>query len=115
MPSVRLYYTKADGRVVEVEQRPDEEYTEENATRADMAGMKTKVVDSDTIAAIPIDELEVHRGRPRRAGRRETAPQPGDRVAEIREMDRGELSDAEWLALFREYAESSGLMAARGP
>jgi hypothetical protein len=28
-------------------------------------------------------------------------------------MDRSGLSDTEWLALFREYAETTGLMAAR--
>ena len=113
MPSVRVYYTKADGRVVEVEQRPDEDYTEENITRTDFIGLRAKVVDSEQIAGIPVDELEIHRGRLRRSGKREQPPPQGDRAAEIREMDRSGLSDMEWLALFREYAEASGLMAAR--
>jgi hypothetical protein len=112
--NVRLYYTKADGRVVEVEQRPDEEYTDDNTTRDDLIGLSTKVIDGKQIEGIPLDELEVRRGKPRRAGRREEPP-PGDRVAEIREMDRSDLSDTEWLALFREYAEASGLMGGRRP
>jgi hypothetical protein len=55
VPSVRVYYTKADGRVVEVEQRPDEHYTEENITRPDFVGLRAKVLDSEKIAGIPID------------------------------------------------------------
>jgi hypothetical protein len=110
VPRVRLYYTRADGRVVEVEQRPDEEYTDDNVTRDDMAGLKVKVVDDEQIAGIPLEELEVRRGKLRRAGKRDQPP-PADRLAEIRAMDRSELSDTEWLALFREYAEVSGLLA----
>ena len=112
MANVRLYYTKADGRVVEIEQRPDEEYTDENTTRADLVGLSTKVVDREQIAEIPIEELKVRRGRLRQAGKRDQPP-PADRAAEIREMDRSELTDAEWLALFREYAEASGLFGRR--
>jgi hypothetical protein len=112
VPSVRLYYTQADGRVVEVEQRPDEDYTDDNLTRGDMAGLKVKVVDVEQVAEIPVEELQVRRGKLRRAGKRDEPP-PADRIAEIRAMDRSELSDTEWLAVFREYAEATGLMDGR--
>jgi hypothetical protein len=76
-------------------------------------GLRAKVLDSEKIEGMPIDELEIHRGRPRRFGKREQPPPQGDRAAEIRAMDRSGLSDTEWLALFREYAVTTGLMAAR--
>jgi hypothetical protein len=110
MSKLRLFYDDA-GKVVEIEHRVDERYTSRNISREQMQGISTAVIDGEEIEGIPFEELVVREGKVRKPPRR-SAPGPEEtrarRIQEIREMNKTNLSDAEWLKLFREYTTLTG-------
>jgi len=108
MAKVRIYYEQESGRVVEVEHRPEEDYTDDNLSREDLEGISTIVVSSDELESVSFDELEVRDRRIRRVPRSAEDEAGQARAQEILELDKSGLSDEEWLRLFREYTTLTG-------
>jgi hypothetical protein len=129
MPHVRVYYDEASGEVREIEHRADEQYDEENL-RARTEGIATIVAEGSGLANVPFHRLQVKNGRlSRRRGTKVAEPEfaiarledgelgveipPPDeatqrRVEEILQIDKSELSEEEWLKLYREYTTLTG-------
>ena len=110
MSKLRLFYDDA-GKVVEIEHRVDERYTSRNIRREQMRGISTTVIDSGEIEGIPFEELVVRDGKVRKPPRRSASRAEetrARRIQEIREMDKSNLSDTDWLKLFREYTTLTG-------
>jgi hypothetical protein len=123
---VRVYYDGASGRVARIEHRPDEDYTDANADRGD--GTSTLVVDGTGLEGIAFEDLEVKGGKLERHARPEAVAEvitdagengagaevtvvpnkDQERIDEIRRMDKSDLSDEEWLKLYREYLSLTG-------
>lgn len=108
MAKVRLYYGEDDGPLVRIEHRADEEYTAENVP-ADLNGYQTLIVDSSELEGIPPDELTVRRQQPARRRREEAVASVAGALVP---PEPARISDADWLRLFRDHAEASGLFNA---
>lgn len=61
MAKIRLYYDKSGG-ILEVEHRPDENYTKDNS-RESNAEAKWIIVESKDLEARSIEELEIRGGK----------------------------------------------------
>jgi len=61
MAKIRLYYNKS-GKILEVEHRPDENYTKDNSRQSN-AEAKWIVVESEDVKAQSIEELEIKGGK----------------------------------------------------
>jgi hypothetical protein len=107
MPKLRVHYDD-DGQVVGVEHRPGEDYEE----AGEPEGVSTLVVDSEDIPDAPPQALSVKRGKlkadPKAAADADDAGAQPERVKEILETDKSELSDEDWFKLFREYVTLTG-------
>ncbi len=110
MPRVRLFCDEA-GSVIAVEHRPDELYTADNVPRDELRHATALVVEAEELGGVSPEELRVQAGklqRQRSRSRRPAAPTAADRLAEIRATNKVQLTDTEWLRLFREYVTLTG-------